>query len=77
MPWCDLVAYRIEMTDKLFLVKMGKHLESICMEGQGHIFMFDLIFSGLMYHAEGSWVQSTVFYSINLSKDTVNVFSFI
>ncbi len=32
--------------DKLCLVKMGFFLESICMEGQGHIFTFDLIFQG-------------------------------
>ncbi len=43
--------------DKLFFVKMGKHLESICMEGQGHIFTFDLIFSGSICHAEGSCIQ--------------------
>ncbi len=30
--------------DKLFLVKSGKNLASICMEGQGHIFTFDLFF---------------------------------
>ncbi len=29
--------------DNLFLVKMGKNVESICVEGQGHIFTFDLI----------------------------------
>ncbi len=32
------------LTEKLGLVKMGIILESICMEGQGHIFTFDLIF---------------------------------
>ncbi len=37
--------------DKLCLVKMGKKQESICMESQGHIFTFDLIFSGSPCHA--------------------------
>ncbi len=46
MPWCGLETHRIGVTDKLFLVKMGKNLESICMEGQSHIFTFDLIFLG-------------------------------
>ncbi len=43
--------------DKLFLVKVGKTLESICMEGQSHIFTFDLILSGSTCHAKGSGVQ--------------------
>ncbi len=30
----------------------GENLESICMAGQDQIFIFDLIFSGLMCHAK-------------------------
>ncbi len=45
--------------DKLFLVKMGKNVES-----QGHIFTFDLIFSGSVCHTEGSCVLWTVFCSV-------------
>ncbi len=55
-PWCDLEAYRRGVTViNYFLRKMGKILESISMEGQGHT--IDLIFTGSTYHAEGSCIQ--------------------
>ncbi len=53
-PSCGLSKWSAR--DKLFLLKMGKHLESICMEGQGHI-TFDQIFSWSMCHAKGSYIQ--------------------
>ncbi len=44
-------------SDKLFYVKMGKDFESICTEGEGHIFTFDLIFWGSTCHGEGYCIQ--------------------
>ncbi len=41
----------------LFLVKVEKNIESICMKGQGHIFTSDLIFFWVKCHAEGSCIQ--------------------
>ncbi len=55
--WCGLEAYRIGVTDKLILENMGESLKSICMEGHGHMFTFDLILFGSMCNAEGFWVQ--------------------
>ncbi len=48
----------------LFLVKMEKNLEGIGLEGQGHIFTFDLIFAGSSCHIEGSCVLWMVFYLV-------------
>ncbi len=47
-PWCGLEANQRGVSDcaKLFLDKIGKILESISMEDQGHIFTIDLIFLG-------------------------------
>ncbi len=47
----------------IFLEKMGIILKTICMEGQGHIFTIDLIFSVSTYHAKGSCIQWMVLLS--------------
>ncbi len=63
-PCCGLEAYwRRVRNDILFLVKWGQNLESICIEGQGHIVTFDFIFSWSMCHANGPCVQWMVFLS--------------
>ncbi len=60
--WYGLVTYWMRVSDNfLFFMKMGNNLETIYIEGQGHIFTTDLIFGGSMCHAEGSCVQWTVF----------------
>ncbi len=63
VPWGGLEANwkRITLTIS-FMVKMGQMLESICMEGQGHIFTIDLIFWESKCHAEKSCIQWMVFF---------------
>ncbi len=51
---------------------MGKNLESNCMEGQGHIFTFYLIFSGSMCLPRDS--ASSEWYFVNLYM--LNVFMY-
>ncbi len=51
--WCGLEAYLRGLTVTLFLVKMGKNLESICIEDQDLLFTYDLIFLESMFHTKG------------------------
>ncbi len=46
----------------------GENLGIICMGGQGHIFTFDLIFSGWLCYAEGSCIQWTVLLLLEMTK---------
>ncbi len=63
-PWCGLETYQrgVSDCDKLFWRKWEKTYKIIYMEGQGHIFTVDLIFSGSKCHAEESCIQWTVLF---------------
>ncbi len=53
---CGLAAYRRAVNGTNFFFENGKKL-FICMEGQGHVFTFDLIFSWSTCHAKGSCIH--------------------
>lgn len=51
-------------TDLDLLLGSKLNWEIICMENPGHIFTFDLMFSGSVFYTQGSCIHLMVFYII-------------